>query len=312
MVDEIIPARKSFLSLPPELRIKIYRYLLLSPLPMYRSAWYYHHCNRVSLESPWPFDFSTAVLSVCRQTWIEGGAILYGENVFALRISRARFTNNGRLEPFSSLWRFSSLEFLIAKTECTGFPIKRIRRIDFMIELGDEFPSRPIKHSIRQLCRFLSESSVPRCLNIILKCEPMDIRHASVLEPFTLLRNIQTINIPGIPPVYSHYLRNLMLEGSPPLDGLPRLYHELVESAGGFSFTKNTEIVLQDALEMMERGDSEGFLVLRNKIFDLYHLIEGFLNEANVKERIQCEDIEDEEGWETVSDESEKECEDEK
>lgn len=85
------------------------------------------------------------------------------------------------------------------------------------------------------------------------------------LIALSLLRRILYFNFHMVPPAYSRYLQSLMLEGSEPLEGLSKLYHELQQSVG---WARYAEDDMGKACEMMEKEDLEGFEGVRNKVYE--------------------------------------------
>lgn len=101
------------------------------------------------------------------------------------------------------------------------------------------------------------------------------------LIALSLLRRILYFNFHMVPPAYSRYLQSLMLEGSEPLEGLSKLYHELQQSVG---WARYAEDDMGKACEMMEKEDLEGFEGVRNKVHEEH--VDGETEEESGSEAI--------------------------
>lgn len=253
-----VVSKASLLGLPRELRDKIYRNLHLNEKPLYYSS-----APRVAgPHDKFEWDelvgcnLSPALFRVCRQVYEEGSAILWGENVFAFDVG-----SEGGLERASFL-RANHIEL----SRKRGVPIHKIKkyRIIVMIESGS-LDLWFVRSSVRKVSQMLSDSPVLQQLDISLELEQPDIDGSPrVLQPFALLRHVSSVTISGVPPQYALYLKSVM-EGSAPLDHLPKMYQALQTFARPFG---HCERYLQRACQAMEDCDSEKFKYVREKVID--------------------------------------------
>jgi hypothetical protein len=234
-----------FLTLPLEIRTIIYRLLL-------------HH------DEPIPRFFlggglNPAILRTCRQILSESRPILYGENIFQMKIwskygdERASFVKCGHFA------ERAELEF--------GLRLKDMRQFEILVEVQCEDEVWGVKSAVRAVSKVLSEFPKLDYLHISLDgCGCFDAQSVShVLESFTLLRNVRRVVLDGVPPVYAQYLERKMT-GSSPLDHLPKMYEALELYAGPFDCCEDS---LQEACDAMEEDDVDRFKRVREEIITM-------------------------------------------
>ena len=245
------------LGLPRELRDKIYRNLHLNAKPLYYSSGLGGADSHDKFE--WDelkdCNLSSGLFRVCRQVYEEGSAILWGENVFAFKVwekygeERAPFLRADHIE-------------------CSrngGVPIHKIKKFKIIVEFQSDEEFWFVRSSVRKVCQVLSDSPMLQQLDISLEFEQPDIQVSPrVLDPFAMLRHVSSVTISGVPPQYALYLKSVM-EGSAPLNHLPKMYQALQSFAGPFD---HCEKYLQRACQAMEDCDSEKFKHVREMVID--------------------------------------------
>ena len=116
----------SFLTLPPELRLQIYRYLLCHSseielqkwqLPLCQTVYYRHRLYRATE----PLSLESAILGTCRTVYAEAMPVLYGENTFIFLCWTSRFN--------------------IDEYRKTGFADKNLKHLKHLILEVEEDPS---------------------------------------------------------------------------------------------------------------------------------------------------------------------------
>jgi|SRR5579862_3948869 len=227
-----------FFTLPLEIRTMIYRLLLL-------------HDESIDLT----VALNPAILRTCRQILFESRRVLYGENIFQIKIWEKDYAERAY---FLYCDHFAEGAELL-------FPwIKDIRRFEILVEVQNAYEARNVKSAVRAVCRLLSEFPKLDYLHISLySCGTFSAQSVShVLESFTLLRNVRRVTLDGVPPVYSQYLKRKMT-GSSPLDHLPKMYEALELYAGHFDLCEKS---LQQACDAMEIDDIDGFKRARTRI----------------------------------------------
>ena len=199
-----------------------------------------------------------SILRTCHQILGESRMILYGENIFSMEIfskddgARAYFLNcdhfglQGEVMWESRLWD--------------------MRRFDISIRHPIEESFRDEKAAVRAVCNVLSKIPWLDYLHIAFEEQSYDDRsYPEILESFTLLRNVQSVFLEGVPPAYTQYLLSKMT-GCSPLDHLPRMYEALQCYAGPFDCC---EEALHVACEAMEEDDVDRFKRVREEIITL-------------------------------------------
>ena len=190
----------TFLGLPAEIRVLIYRFLLCQDEPI-------HYSKDAKL--------SPTILRTCRQILSEAGPILYEENVWKMKISKKSGTAN--------------LMTLHHMGQYVPDPFDRflllIKRFNIVVEIRSEREMAFVRRAVTEVSKFLSERSDLHYVHIKLcACEvhgggAQEFHRA--LENFTLLRHVREVVVDGVSPEYAEYLTRKMT-GSAPLDHLPK------------------------------------------------------------------------------------------
>ena len=250
----------SLLKLPLELRTKNFRHLHLNARPIGTPSGALDCGDDLGWDMPGKWGtcrLSAAALRTCRQWYSEGSAILYGENVFAFKIwskyedERAPFLKWDHIADCYAWGKWGDL-------------IRQIKRYEIIVEIQSEDEFSIVRSSVRKACEVLCNSLELQELKISFQFDDVE-SCTRVLEPFSLLRNVRSVTFTsGVPPVYARYLKSVM-EGSAPLDHLPRMYRALQEFAGPF---EHCDADLQIACEAMEESAVEDFKRIRKQIVD--------------------------------------------
>ncbi|MCJ1461128.1 hypothetical protein MMC28_011510 [Mycoblastus sanguinarius] len=206
-----LPPKLSLLGMPRKVRNKIYRFLLRNDRPIgYPSG-----CQNRNDDFGWDlplsvenygqgkFDLAFPMLQVCHQVYDEGSPILYSENTFAFKI-RERFAEE-RAEFLG--WRGPNDHIAYSKGE--GVPVEKIERYVIKVELESASEFEVVRRSIRMTCAVLSQSFKLRQLDIELEAWGVETFESLVsketypvsriLQPFAMLRNVQTVHFKGVP-----------------------------------------------------------------------------------------------------------------
>ncbi len=220
----------SLLGLTLEIRNKINRYLLLNARPIgYVSRFIggTRSDDREWYEWDAPPRFDVAILRTSHQLNAEGCAILYGENPFGRKIQAG--DGEERAE-FPGLKRRLNH---IAQSSVYGFPVDRIKRYHIVVEAKCDNDIHCVRSSVRNVCMVLSENPTLQRLDIVLEMLPLAADAGELLQPFSLLRNLNKVSFKNVPPIYAQQLKTSM-EGNEPLDHFMR-YEVLENNVGEFS-----------------------------------------------------------------------------
>lgn len=139
-----------------------------------------------------------------------------------------------------------------------GVRVEKMEQFLIKVELQGDGDFEAVKGSLLRVCDVLSESAKLRRLDIILEDDHGNLTKSviRVLEPFTILRDVDFVNFRGVPPVYAHYLQTVMTKGPESLEEMPRRYFELQQRIG---LDNHLEKSMRRAMEEMERGLTSRF-----------------------------------------------------
>ena len=235
-----------FLALPAEIRNTIYRLLLCDHEPI-SSLWKPRDKRRILFPS---------ILRTCRQVLSETQPILYGENIFSMKIFH-RFLEGPRA------YFLKCDHFGLEAEGCVQHMLRYLRRLDIVVELQDEEETRSVKSAVTAVCKVLSGLPQLDHLHVTLDGRGYNAQsHSRVLSGFALLRNVQNVILDGVPKVYGKYLKSKMT-GNSPLDHLPKMYDALLYFAGHFDCCEKE---LQEATNAIEDDDVKCFKSVRAEI----------------------------------------------
>ncbi|KAK3356838.1 hypothetical protein B0T25DRAFT_537518 [Lasiosphaeria hispida] len=272
-------APPSLLDFPPEIRNKIYRFVLVQEGAIGPHGW-----GSLSLQ----------LLSTCRQVLIEARPILYGENTWGMEITSALDPKYGPFHGLPFLKRggrdIDTGEGLLDNR------IRHLRRFDIILRHWTIQEVDRVRQGARQALDFLGKVSQIDYLH--LRCRfssdwPRAPRSWCTWEQWksTLLRqkfwglgateteeekqlagilrtslgrlrSVKTLVMDDVLPQHADVMKREML-GSEPLDPLPEMYWALERYAADIRFCKPN---LRIALLAMERGDLEQFSQARSGI----------------------------------------------
>ncbi|SLM38474.1 hypothetical protein LPUS_08693 [Lasallia pustulata] len=180
-----------FLSLPAELRIIIYRHLLVG--------------GPENTALP-----HTQILRICKQVNHEAAAILYAENTFKLFVDWRKVL----LYKFSLFSTDTPILSTATPPFSTGIPLHRIEKLEvhirglFRYYDYESFYVSEMERTVLRLCRHWPKHHALKTLTIIITWyAPGDFGpgipligpelEAMMLEPFSMLQNIQSVSIRG-------------------------------------------------------------------------------------------------------------------
>ena len=196
----------SFLGLPVEVRSQILRRLLtcasiLKPF----LGWEENGCPGLHPE----------ILRVNQQLYAEGINLLYGQNVFRMIVYV--FPSNTEHAAFMNCWNFMDE----AHSRLPRY--KLIQQYDICVQNrvteGDGY--LPLKCLIRRVASKMAELPSLKHLRIDFNDYGLD-GYEEVLQAFTLLSNVDCVEIKGVKASYAQYLKTTM-EGASRLDQLPMM-----------------------------------------------------------------------------------------
>ena len=179
-----LPPSFRFRALPPELRIKVYRYLHVSyeaiVLTRYGSSRDYQ-CRSF---------LSAAMLRTCREIYHESSAILFGENEFVIEAS----ADAARLR--LGLSGTSALRDQISPQMCPSvlLPPSRLRNIRIAITLKCKSDYSTTSVILHEACSWLQQ--IQR-LSLVLELQlfPGMERYFCILEPLMSLREVHKFSM---------------------------------------------------------------------------------------------------------------------
>lgn len=269
-VREIVPrtqahaaAGRSFLDLPAEVRIMIYRLLLVANKPLGSSDDY----DDVMLPV-WvvfgEYQLQPAILRTCRQLHHEASPILNGENTYGIEI----FANE--------CYEYSDEEEIKAETLIMDFEVSRgmdyirkhipsinnFQRVEIMIQT-DTLELEVAESAVKKLCSsILCNMAALHHISIILSENPSHRKNHSALRPFGMLQNVRNVVFNGVPHPFAERLKGLMLGNTPQMnvEGMYGLLKSYVHDP------KGTLLDLQEASNALQELDFQNFGEIRSKI----------------------------------------------
>ena len=243
-----VELKPQLLTLPFEIRQKIYRHLFLTSRPLGIPSGARSMGDDFGWHMPGFSDFGIRkhtflpvnFLRVYRAVYHEASKILYSENTFATKIWTKERSGYAFFFAGDTLHTVSHM----FEAKETGFPIQRIKRYVIKVELQAEGEYSAVYDSARKVYEVLSATADLRSLHITLELKGAieDQSLYRVLEPFSLLRNVQSVAIdgslaphrgecvPSPPEQYASDLRRL-IEGDSPVQDLHKMLDVLYDYA---------------------------------------------------------------------------------
>ena len=278
-----------FLKLPAELRNDIYRLVFLNEdLEDVEGEFTFE--DTVEIDRSNGLKLAGQFLSTCRQIYLEGRAILYGENNFSVTIM------SNHLMARYNWTHFGVINVQPEATTQHGPAFKAIRQIRAAV-YGEHWRFVVSRQAIRGFARFIE--SLPNLLRLYLHFDQADniidprhrIPHASMrgnmtsrLIRFTLLngfrvdpipqthvingwlghfRDIQLAIVTGMPGDYGKKLAEAWMSHVPPQNNLAAMYDELYRVANHLGDVKEEFF---DAMQAVDDGDWGRFLKIRDSV----------------------------------------------
>lgn len=224
------------------------------------------------LENRYHNHLSPRILRTCRQILNEALPILYGENVWKIKIqmngagderARSLYTDHFGREIYDYPLR-SRLEYMKR-----FYIVVEVQSKNAQNEEDAEEEASIVQSALTKVSKVISTLPDLQYVRIRL-CEHDTYggdaqESCQVLENLTMLRNVHKVVFDGVPPVYAKYLTDKMT-GSAPLDHLPNMYDALILYAGSFDFCAP---LLQKACDAMEQSDVDKLKEVRAEIVEM-------------------------------------------
>lgn len=260
--------RVGFLSLPPEIRLIIYRLLLRHSKPLAGERY---------------IKLSPAILRTCRLILEEARPVLYGENIWKMRIFHCNYEVKA--------YFLDCISFDEEAVPRWGPRLADMRNFYVVVGIDGRENMLGVRSPIAQISKTLSHIPVLNYVHIKLcflenledwdnfdewgyreennkydEDEEYDTqKFCQVLQNFTLLRHVRKVKLEGVPPKYAEYLASKM-RGPAPLDHLPNMFDALNLFAGQFDFCID---LLQSAWDAVEDSNVKLFKGIREEIMQL-------------------------------------------
>ncbi|KAI0383281.1 hypothetical protein F5Y04DRAFT_250989 [Hypomontagnella monticulosa] len=249
-----------FLYLPTEVRLMVYRLLLC-------------HEGKIPFSISFPVRLSPAILRTCRQTLNEARPILYGENVWHMRI----IDKGG----YGRVLMKKDLQWAHIKQPPW---LAHIKSFDISVEIFHEKDPIVIQSEVKWVSEVLSTLPDLHYLRINLNdghggTEEDVGQYCRILRSFASIKRVRRVVIDGVPRVYAEHLARQMA-GLSPLNDLASMYDGVLSYTKLFDFCND---FLEEAYDAMEEGNVQQFKDVRAKIVaevdkymakirdDLYH-----------------------------------------
>ena len=267
-----LPKRASFLTVPREIRDRIYHYVHSNEEVVFH-LWKGSSISPMVGRADRDTDpLSRHVLRVSRQINAEASEVLYRENTFALLIDRIWLRDKLVPVKFNRQMR-DRWKHLRGSAPV---PIRKMQNLRIEISLITYGEIQRVRDAVRGVVLAIAESPEMRRLTIQLRnhgVSPAEAR--TLLQPFKMLRHIRHVifedpllllrmDCTVSPPDYAQYLKGLM-EGPMPLEYLPRLYRGLEVFARPPLGLGCYQLDLTEAYETAEAGENEEFKLARRK-----------------------------------------------
>lgn len=255
----------SFLSLPLEVRIMIYRLLLVANKPLACE-----YGTGIDLEEPpWAksgaYHLQPAILRTCSQLHREASPILYRENTVVIQVYGFDFTPDYEtdLESEDALQaRALFMNFDLDNVK-SYLSIEQFQRVEIAIDSFD-LDLEAVEHFITTLCSSLL-CNMPALQHISLHLirDPYTKKNHVTLAPFGVLRNMRSVLIHGpVPLPFAERLKGLML-GNAPQENVKEMYRLLEKYVNG---PKGDRSELQRASYALQEWDVQKFKEIRSQI----------------------------------------------
>lgn len=217
-------AGPSFLGLPVEVRIMIYRLLLVADKPLGSRA----GNGLDELEWAWfgEYHLHPAILRVSWQLHQEASPMLNGENTFGIQIYGFDWNESeaesdfGFDDVFTEKWEVEMkplfMDFELNRAGLgRGYFRTRIQRIEIVIDTTN-LDLKALGLDVENLgSSILCNMPALQHLSLYLVGGPFDEINHQTLRPFGILRNMRSVVIKGVPLPFAGRLKGLMLGNTP-------------------------------------------------------------------------------------------------
>ena len=179
------------------------------------------HPDRNPMEDANQHNIHIAIVRTCRRILSETRAVIYGENVFNIRMEYPRRPVLASL--FSS---YDSLMEEVRRKPYTGNHFDKMRHFRIEVRVGDSGWIISIQDILRSVLK--SPSHLPRIDHVeVTMYDPVQSQ-CHVLEVLASLRNVPFLTLHGVSRVYAAYLQS-RVTGSGPVGRIPEMYTETRE-----------------------------------------------------------------------------------
>lgn len=304
-----------FLRLPAELRNAIYRLVFLSPTDKKIEG---EFTFEDTIEVQRSAELTGQFLSTCRQVYLEGRTILYGENTFSLLvISNHLIARQGWMS-------YGNINVKPKIDNPNGHAFKAMRRVHVVVD-GEQWRFILSRRAIRAFGNFVESLSAVQELRLHFEEATFDIdpRHqidqtirdqmGSYLLRYHLrngfhvdstphinvitewlghLRNIPHAEVTGMPEDCGNKLAAKWMSSDPPVNNLAAMYKEL---HGNVAPLEDIKEYFYTAMQAVEDRDWLRFLkvrdVIRRELQEYFNVINDWVHE--VDEDMQSGDMEE-------------------
>ncbi|KAI0490432.1 hypothetical protein F4859DRAFT_458018 [Xylaria cf. heliscus] len=199
--------RPTFLTLPVELRLEIYRFAL---------------CEDKFRDN---YDYSTArngqVLRVCWQIYDEARLIFYGENLWKLQMTPILGPEHVYFLQGQNRFTAATIDTIRPRIQHCG-----LKKFYVVIAVGKYRDVAVIKSLVDGISQVLSELPRLDLLHVLLRKTNRGGdagEYCHVLNPFGLLKKVRRITLEGVPESYSQWLSKV-ISGDASIDAVPPEY----------------------------------------------------------------------------------------
>ena len=282
----------SFLSLPFDVRIMIYRLLLVADEPLACECGTGIDPEDLQWAYSGEYHLQPAILRACSQLHREASPILYRENTVVIQVDGFDPAAVEDVDYESDLdirarTFFMNFELIDGEfDQACPPPIKQFKRVEIAIETAG-LDLETLGSVITTLCSsVLLEMSALQHISLHLMRDPTTPNNHLALAPFGVLRDMRSVYIDGpVPLPFAERLKGLML-GNAPQENVKMMYHLLEDYVNG---PKGNLSELQRASNALLEWDVEKFKEIRSQILldgqrrmedALLHIFDYDLNKA--------------------------------
>ncbi|MCJ1426023.1 hypothetical protein MMC29_003925 [Sticta canariensis] len=272
-VQEHVDGGPSFLSLPLEVRIMIYRLLLVSDKPLACEYGTGIDLEELQWANSGEYHLQPAILRACSQLHREASPILYRENTVVIQVYGFDFTadyeSDLESDPEFEDVMEARMFFMNCELDNGMFyqacppSIEQFQRVEIAIDTT-ELDLEAVRRVITTLCSsVLCDMPALQHISLHLTRDPCTEKNHVVLAPFGVLRNMRSVFIHGAVPLpFAERLKGLML-GNTPQENVKKMYGLLEKYVNG---PKGDRSELQRASYALLEWDVQKFKEIRSQI----------------------------------------------